>query len=63
MHMHKQKHGLGNWSQFMVVVQQKFGVYEYKHAIDDILELKQEGTVEEYVNAFEALQYQIEMND
>lgn len=47
----------------MVVVQQKFGVYEYKHAIDDILELKQEGTVEEYVNAFEALQYQIEMND
>jgi hypothetical protein len=63
LHMYKKKHGLGNWDQFMEAVQQKFGVYEYKHAVDDLLELKQSGTVEEYVDLFESLQYQIEMHD
>jgi lysine/ornithine N-monooxygenase len=63
LHMHKQKHGLGSWDQFMASAQQKFGTYEYKHAVDEILELKQNGTVEEYVNEFESLQYQIEMYD
>jgi hypothetical protein len=56
MHMHKQKHGLGNWDQFMAAVQQKFGVCEYKHAVDDTLELKQTDTIEEYVVTFESLQ-------
>jgi hypothetical protein len=37
LHMHKQKHGLGTWGQFMAAVQQKIGVYEYRHAVDDIL--------------------------
>jgi hypothetical protein len=63
LHMHKQKHGLGSWEQFMAAVQQKFGTYEYKHAIDELLELKQIGTVEDYVTTFESLQYQIEMYD
>jgi hypothetical protein len=44
LHMHKQKYGLGSWDQFMAAVQQKFGTYEYKHAVDEILELKQNGT-------------------
>jgi hypothetical protein len=61
MHMHKKKHGMVNWSRFMVAVQQKFGVYEDKHAIDDILELWQEGTVKEYVTNCEALQYRIKL--
>jgi hypothetical protein len=47
---------LGNWDQFIAAVQQKFGVYEYKHAVDDILELKQTDTIEEYVVTFESLQ-------
>ncbi|WVZ63633.1 hypothetical protein U9M48_013248 [Paspalum notatum var. saurae] len=39
-------------------VNDKFGVYEHRHALTDLLKLKQKGTVEEYVTAFETLQYQ-----
>jgi hypothetical protein len=48
LHMHKQKHGLGTWGQFMAAIQQKIGVYEYRHAVDDILKVKPIGIVQEY---------------
>lgn len=60
---HKLKYGLGNWAEFMAAVQAKFGAYDYQHAISALLELQQTGSVEEYVMAFEALQFQIVMHD
>ena len=47
----------------MAVVQEKFGAYDYKHAIDKMLELKQTGSVDDYVTDFESLQYEISLHD
>lgn len=47
----------------MAAVQAKFGAYDYQHAVAELLELQQTGSVEEYVSAFEALQFQIVMHD
>jgi len=63
LQVYKLKHGLGTWTELMTAVEQKFGAYDYQHAIDDLLELHQTGTVEEYVSEFEALQYQVAMHD
>lgn len=63
LQLYKLKHGLGSWEQFMTAVQNKFGAYDYKHAIESLLELQQTGTVEDYASEFEALQYQISLSD
>jgi hypothetical protein len=47
----------------MKAVEQKFGAYDYQHAIDELLELQQTGSVEDYVTEFQALQYHITMHD
>lgn len=47
----------------MAAVQEKFGAFDYQHAINAMLELQQTGTVEVYVAAFEDLQFQISMYD
>lgn len=44
---------LGTWDQFMQEVEAKFGSYDYQHALASLLELQQEGTMEEYVTEFE----------
>jgi hypothetical protein len=41
----------------------KFGVDDFRTAINDMLALKQTGTVEEYTLAFQALQYNITMHN
>jgi hypothetical protein len=38
---------LGTWKDLIKAVEQKFGAYDYQHAIDELLELQQTGTVEE----------------
>jgi len=63
LQVYKRKHGLGTWKDLIKAVEQKFGAYDYQHAIDGLLELQQTGTVEEYVSEFEALQYQVAMHD
>jgi hypothetical protein len=63
LQVYKLKMGLGSWQEFMVAVQEKFGAYDYQHAIDELLDLQQTGTVVEYAGEFEALQYQITMHD
>jgi hypothetical protein len=47
----------------MEAVEDKFGAYDYPHALSELLELKQTGAVDEYVSAFEALQFLIEMHN
>jgi hypothetical protein len=57
------KGALSNWEEFMEAVEDKFGAYDYPHALSELLELKQTGVVDEYVSAFEALQFLIEMHN
>jgi len=45
------------WIEFADAVEQQFGQYEYREAMDDLLELKQCGSVEEYAAQFEELYY------
>lgn len=47
----------------MKAVEDKFGAYDYIQALLQLLELRQEGSVEEYVTEFDNLQFQIEMHN
>lgn len=47
----------------MAAVESKFGANDYRTALGELLELKQTGSVEEYILAFEALQYQLTMHN
>jgi hypothetical protein len=58
----KRKEGLGTWDRFMNAIEEKFGAYDYIHALNDLLELKQTGSVEDYATEFEDLQFQVEMH-
>lgn len=40
------------WKNFCEVIQEKFGADVYRNAINELLSLKQTGTVEEYTTAF-----------
>jgi hypothetical protein len=59
----KRKYGLGTWEEFMTAVEAKFGAYDYIHALNELLELKQATTVEDYATQFEDLQFQVEMHN
>ncbi|WVZ53952.1 hypothetical protein U9M48_004835 [Paspalum notatum var. saurae] len=59
----KVQHRVTTWKQFVDAVTEKFGIYEYRDALNDLLDLKQTGTVEDYVAAFVDLQYQISLHN
>lgn len=61
LQMYKLKYGLGAWSVFSAAVEQKFGAYDYRKVVTDLLSLKQEGIAEEYTKEFEAAQIQVSM--
>jgi hypothetical protein len=42
-------------------VEDKFGAYDYRRAIQELLSMKQQGSVEEYTKEFEAVQFQVSM--
>jgi hypothetical protein len=48
----RRKGGFTTWAQFRRAVEDKFGTYDYLHALGDLLELTQQGTTEDYVAAF-----------
>ncbi|GJM99857.1 hypothetical protein PR202_ga16995 [Eleusine coracana subsp. coracana] len=58
---YKLKHGLGDWNSFVHAVEQKFGAYDYRKAVRELLSLKQVDTVEAYIQSFEAAQFQVSM--
>lgn len=60
--VYKRKNMVETWDQFIKAVEQKFGAYDYQHTINELLDLKQIGSVEEYAAAFEALQFQVDMH-
>jgi hypothetical protein len=40
LHIYKRKHGLGDWSTFVQVVERKFGTNDYREVLNQILELQ-----------------------
>jgi hypothetical protein len=46
MQVHKVKHDIGRWHAFMAAVEQKFGVYHYRGSIQDLLQVKQDNSVD-----------------
>jgi hypothetical protein len=46
---------LTNWHTFVSAVEQKFGAFDYHKAIQELLSVKQEGSVEDYTKDFEAI--------
>jgi len=57
------KRGVGTWLQFVLAVEEQFGSDDYRAALDELLMLKQKGTVEEYASEFASLQFQISMHN
>jgi len=45
------------------VVEEEFGSDDFRSALNDLLELRQQGQVEEYTTQFQSLQYQVNMHN
>jgi len=60
---YKQTHTLGTWAQFCEAVEEEFGADDLRAAMNELLELKQTTTVEEYTTKFQALQFTIIMHN
>jgi hypothetical protein len=43
---------LDSWSEFVAAIEKKIGALDYRRAIQDLLVVRQEGTVEEYTRNF-----------
>jgi hypothetical protein len=56
---YKLKHTVQGWPNFITAVEAKFGVHDYRQFMDDLLALKQGGSVTEYCKSFQALVYKI----
>ena len=63
LQMYKMSKGLGGWDQFISAFEEKFGAQDYREAVGALLELKQNGSVEEYTQNFDDLRYQITMHN
>jgi len=44
-------------------VEEEFGSDDFRSALNDLLELRQQGQVEEYTTQFQSLQYQVNMHN
>lgn len=55
---YKQNHTFTNWTQFCAVVDEEFGSDDFRCAMNDLLDLKQTGTVEEYTVKFQKIAVQ-----
>jgi hypothetical protein len=55
LQVYKLNVGLGDWNIFVRLVEEKFGAYDYRKAMQDLLALRQEGTVEDYIREIEAI--------
>jgi len=51
-----------SWQQFTVDIYEVFGTDDYRSAINELLDLKQTATVEDYTTQFKSLQYEVSMH-
>ena len=61
--VYKQEHGLDSWSVFIEAVEQKFEAVDYRDALSVMFDLHQTTKVDEYISAFEDLQYHLTMHN
>jgi hypothetical protein len=57
----RQRHDLGQWPQFITAVEAEFGANDQRQSTKALLNLKQQGTVDEYYREFQELVYLITM--
>jgi len=60
---YKQNHAVPTWQPFCSLILDKFGADDFRQALNDLLSLKQTGTMEEYTNAFQSLQFDVTMHN
>ena len=63
LQVHKLKYGLRTWFEFVANVESHFGSYAYRDALNDLIALEQEDSLEEYIATFTDLQYQASMHN
>ncbi|CAN6305637.1 unnamed protein product [Urochloa humidicola] len=61
LQVYKLQHGITTWDNFIAAVEKQFGSYDYRDAMGDLVALSHEGSLEDYISAFEDLQYQVQM--
>jgi hypothetical protein len=61
LQVYKLKNGLDDWGAFVEAIEANFGAYDYRKAMQDLLSLRQENSVEEYIKEFEGVQCQVSM--
>lgn len=49
---YKQNHTFRGWDHFCLVIEEEFGADDFRIAMNDLLDLKQTGTVEDYTTQF-----------
>jgi hypothetical protein len=61
--IYKQTHTFQNWNHFCAVVEEEFGADDLRSTMNELLDLKQSRTVEDYTTQFQALQFTITMQN
>jgi hypothetical protein len=59
---YKISHPAVTWKQFIVDIQDTFGSDDYRSALNELFDLKQASTMEEYTTQFKSLQYDVSMH-
>jgi len=60
---YKRTHTNVAWKQFITDMQETFGLDDHRSALNDLLDLKQTSTVEDYTSHFKSLQFDVSMHD
>jgi hypothetical protein len=60
---YKQNHTFKGWEHFCSVVEEEFGADDYRTAMNELPDLKQIGSVEDYTIKFQSLQYAVTMHN
>lgn len=63
LQVYKIQHGLGTWEEFTMAATKQFGTYDYKHAMNDLMKLKQSRSVHKYHQEFTNAKYQLHMHN
>jgi hypothetical protein len=60
---YKQNHTFKSWKHFCTTAEAEFGADDFRSAITELLELKQQSSLEEYTTKFQALQHDVSMHN
>jgi hypothetical protein len=63
LQVYKLQHGFRTWEEFKDAILRQFGTYDYEHAMDDIMKLRQQGSVQEFHQEFIYAKYQLHMHN